>query len=158
MAYVVARPKGRWEIRESVWTGDGPRARTLVSFSVLTEEALERAGRKAQGGFDRAAVASLARRRGVPIEGRPADRLAGGLVGRLAGGERIRPGLRRLLLERLTSGPVPDSVDDSFAMWIGTSAEERGAALIDLLGLVDRLPKKPAGPLRFPRLSPERLR
>jgi transcriptional regulator with XRE-family HTH domain len=50
------------------------------------------------------------------------------------------------------------AADDSFVDWIGASLEQRGAALVDLLGLADRLPKPPKGPLRFPRLSPASTR
>ena len=40
MAYVVARPKGRFEIRESVHTPKGPRARSLANFPELTDDVL----------------------------------------------------------------------------------------------------------------------
>ena len=40
MAYVVARPRGRFEIRESVHTPKGPRARSLANFAHLTDEVL----------------------------------------------------------------------------------------------------------------------
>ena len=64
MAYVVARPKGRFEIRESVHTPAGPRARSLAGFTQLTDEVLARASRKAVRPFDPEAVrASAARRR-----------------------------------------------------------------------------------------------
>ena len=42
MAFVVRRPKGRWEIRESFVGPSGPRARTLASFRVLSEDVIER--------------------------------------------------------------------------------------------------------------------
>ena len=42
MAYVVERRSGHWEIRESVHTAAGPRARTLATFRMLTDEVLER--------------------------------------------------------------------------------------------------------------------
>ena len=43
MAYVVTRPRGRFEIRESVHTDKGPRARSLASFTELSDEVLARA-------------------------------------------------------------------------------------------------------------------
>ncbi len=42
MAFVVARPKGRFEIRESVHTPQGPRARSLANFKDLDEEVLDK--------------------------------------------------------------------------------------------------------------------
>ena len=66
MAYVVARPKGRFEIRESVHTPKGPRARSLANFAHFDDEVLDRARRRASRPFDaegvRAAAAKVARR------------------------------------------------------------------------------------------------
>ncbi len=52
MAYVVTRPKGRFEIRESVHTDKGPRARSLANFSHLNDEVIERARQRASRPFD----------------------------------------------------------------------------------------------------------
>ncbi len=52
MAYVVARPKGRFEIRESVHTHKGPRARSLANFARLSDEVLATARRRASRPFD----------------------------------------------------------------------------------------------------------
>src|ERR1700683_3247861 len=62
MAYVVARPRGRFEIRESVHTPKGPRARSLANFERLTDEVLESARRRASRPFDPQAVLESARR------------------------------------------------------------------------------------------------
>ncbi len=56
MAYVVARPRGRFEIRESVHTPKGPRARSLANFAHLDDEVLDRARRRASRPFDTEAV------------------------------------------------------------------------------------------------------
>jgi hypothetical protein len=62
MAYVVTRPKGRFEIRESVHTPKGPRARSLANFARLSDEVLELARKRASRPFDADAVrASLER-------------------------------------------------------------------------------------------------
>jgi len=70
MAFVVARPKGRFEIRESVHTPQGPRARSLANFKELDEEVLDRARRRATRPFDtnavRAAAARAAAARSAP--------------------------------------------------------------------------------------------
>ena len=65
MAYVVVRPKGRFEIRESLHTPDGPRARSLAGFDVLTDGVIAKAARRAQRPFDVEAVLASARRAGA---------------------------------------------------------------------------------------------
>ena len=60
MAYVVARPKGRFEIRESVYTPKGPRARTLANFEELTDKVLDTARHRASRPFDPDAVRASA--------------------------------------------------------------------------------------------------
>ena len=67
MAYVVARPKGRFEIRESLHTPKGPRARSLANFEVLTNEVLTTARARAVRPFDPAAVLAAADRAGAPV-------------------------------------------------------------------------------------------
>lgn len=157
MAYVVRRPRGRWEIRESFTTPDGPRARTLASFTTLTPTVIARAARAARTSLDPAALLHAARRVGVPLAPKPADALARSLLRTVAQGEEIRPGLRRLLRDRLTENEdATHPIDESIAEWIGASPEERAAALIDLLGLVDRLPAPRHAPLRFPRMAQPR--
>ena len=66
MAYVVARPRGRFEIRESVHTPKGSRARSLASFTELSDEVLGKAGQRASQPFDADAVRASAARAGVP--------------------------------------------------------------------------------------------
>ncbi len=61
MTYVVARPKGRFEIRESVHTPKGPRARSLANFTQLTDEVLARPARRASRPFDAECGAAAAR-------------------------------------------------------------------------------------------------
>ncbi len=62
MAYVVARPRGRFEIRESVHTPKGPRARSLANYELLTDEVLGTARRRATRPFDTEAVRASARK------------------------------------------------------------------------------------------------
>lgn len=156
MAYVVRRPAGRWEIRESYTSDGGPRARTLATFRVLSPEVIERASKRARSPFDRERLLRAGKRAGVPFAPAPGDALAASILRGIGRGDRIRPGLRSLLINRL--GVPPRSVDESLADWIGASMHERGAALVDLLGLADRLPKPSKSMLRFPGLSPSRLR
>ena len=66
MAYVVARRNGRFEVRESLHTPDGTRARTLASFDVLTDEILAKAAAKAERPFDVRTVLTSTNRLGLP--------------------------------------------------------------------------------------------
>jgi hypothetical protein len=153
MAFVVRRAD-RFEIRESHWTAKGPRARTLVSFAELSSSALEQAEEAAERPFDRSAVVASARRAGAPVA-RPAEEVAARrLVGALAGGASLPPGLRRLLVDRLEGdGPLPElEAGDGVAEWFDAPADRRGEALRDLLDLGDRLPVRRRGRLRFPGL------
>ena len=157
MTFVVSRPGRPWEIRESVVTPSGPRARTLATFRVLDGSVLDRAESAATRTFDRALVRRAAIRQGAPVEEATADRAARLVLAELSAGHPPPPGLRRLLVDRLQeAGPVPDLLaGDSIAEWIGASSARRGEALRDLLGLVDRLP--PPGPtrgLQFPGFRP----
>jgi hypothetical protein len=166
MAYVVARPSGRWELRESRSTPAGPRARTLATFRALTDEVLERAGARASRPLDREAVRASALRAGAPVADEDVNRAAGELLAQLAGGRRPRAALHRLLLDALQDERVPRLADRApsleaagtdnaraAAQWISCSAQARGEALRDLLLLGDRLPSPRTRPVaRFPRL------
>ncbi len=140
MAYVVARPKGRFEIRESVHTAKGPRARSLAGFTRLTDEVLATAGRRATRPFDAEKVRASATRAAAatPRHLRPDTRQFVESSRRMARSlERVRPPADR-----------PDP----------------GDALIGLLGFVARVkpfgPARPPAPLGFPplaRLRAERM-
>ncbi len=148
VAYVVARPRGRFEIRESLHTPKGPRARTLANFEHLTDKVLETARRRATRPFDPDAVRASAfkagraadarRRSGQPPSGtvtappRPEMRRFVAASRRMASALESRP-------------PVPGSTQDP------------GDALMDLLDLTAqispfRVPPRPE-PLRFPPLA-----
>ena|ERR1700689_4491697 len=136
MAYVVTRPKGRFEIRESLHTPDGPRARSLAGFDVLSDIVLAKAARRAQRPFDAGAVLASGRRAGAPVTvgtGGEADDARGRFV---KASRRMARGLQR-------SRPL--------------MPVDPGAALIDLLGFADTVtrnqPPRPPAPLEFPVLS-----
>jgi hypothetical protein len=155
MAYVVRRPRDRWEIREAIATPKGPRARSLASFRSLDAAVLDRAERAAVTTFDRADVVAAARRAGAPIEAPVADRLARELLGELRAGRLPKPGLCTVLEDQLSRiGPAAAVNDpESVAQWIGASDEERGKALRELVELGDRLPSTRRRRLQFPRLT-----
>lgn len=131
MAYVVARPAGRFEIRESLHTPAGPRSRSLANFAVLTEGVLDKAAKRASRPFDPEALRAGARRRGAPVVTDEVTyrRFVDSSRALAASFERPPPGRR------------PDP----------------GEALIELLGFVDQLagtaPPPPAEALVFPALS-----
>jgi hypothetical protein len=144
---VVARPRGRFEIRESVHTPKGPRARTLANFEQLTDKVLDTARLRASRPFDLDAVrASAAKARASAAVRRAARGPLGGVV------TARRPEMRRFaessrrMAAALESRPPPAG-----------SADDPGDALIDLLDLVAqvsafRTPRRPE-PLRFPPLA-----
>jgi hypothetical protein len=135
MAYVVARPRGRFEIRESLHTPDGPRAHSLAGFGVLTDAVLAKAAQRAQRPFYAAAVLASGRRAGAPTT---VDSGA-----EAAASARFVDASRRMA-RALRHPPALRSVDP-------------GAALIALLGFADAVtrnqPPRPPVPLEFPVLS-----
>ena len=136
MAYVVARRGGRFEVRESLYTANGPRSRTLAGFDVLTEEVLTAAACRAQRPFDREAVIGSGRRAGARVQvatsgaHRARDRF-------LAGSKRMASAL----------GQPPPS----------RARAEPGAALLELLGFADAVAagqsRRPFAPLAYPVLA-----
>jgi hypothetical protein len=142
MAYVVGRRNNRFEVRESVHTPNGPRARTLAGFQVLTGEVLQHAARRATRPFDAGAVIASGRRAGAPV----AAAGAGGLEGST---RRFIETSRRMAasLGRSRAGTLPG----------GRGRRDPGEALIDLLGFADAValsqPARPFERLAFPVLA-----
>ncbi|HEY2283540.1 MAG TPA: hypothetical protein VGH60_08330 [Solirubrobacteraceae bacterium] len=140
MAYVVARPKGRFEVRESLHTANGPRARSLVGFDVLTDEVVAAAAGRATRPFDAEAVIASGRRAGAPVVTAEAAGAAGGVRG---SAKRFVEASRRMALstQRAPSSRVTDP----------------GEALIGLLGFVEAVrrsqPARPFEPLAFPVMA-----
>ncbi len=156
MAYIVPHGAGRWEIRESHATREGPRSTTLASFQVLTPEVVERARVRSSKPLDGEELRRAAARVGAPIAPQASDRASGELLVELAAGRRPRAVLRRLLLDLLQDrgGGSSDSALAASA-WIGATPRQRGDALRDLLLLADRLPARKRAPQsRFPGLQP----
>jgi hypothetical protein len=163
MTYVVARPdhrpKGpgpvRYEIRESVSTPAGPRARTLATFRVLTEHVIAHAASRARRPFDAASVRARAAALGAPQHTHEAAASATALLAQLRLGESLPPALATELRRALprTRSAVPDSLE-SAVEWIGVDDAVRGRALRDLLDVASRIPPRPRpASLSFPRLS-----
>lgn len=136
MAYVVARPRGRFEIRESLHTPDGPRAHSLAGFDVLSHAVLAKAAGRAQRPFDVGAVLASGRRAGAPT-------MVGARGGTDDSRERFVEASRRMA-RALQRPPALRPVDP-------------GEALIELLGFADAVarnqPPRPPVPLEFPVLS-----
>ena len=138
MAYVVARRNGRFEVRESVHTPKGPRARSLAGFEMLTDAVLASAERRATRPFDIEAVIASGRRAGAPV------RVEVGAVRGIGGSpQRFAEASRRMA----SSMQRPVSPRES----------DPGSALIDLMGFADVVarsqPARPFEPLTFPVLS-----
>lgn len=155
MAFVVARPGGAWEIRESRATAGGPRARTLATFRELTPEVIDRARARAATPVAPEDLVRAAVRAGAPVGSSGADHAARALLRELARGRRPAPVLRRLLAEALASDGSPGGEDlRAGGPWLGATPHERAEALRDLLLLTDRLPPpRRRSKLRFPRMD-----
>jgi hypothetical protein len=144
MAYVVARPAGRFEIRESVHTTKGPRARSLANFGILTDQVLAVAAGRAERPFDARAVLASAHRVGAPLTTMEAQ-VDQQVVAVVADGSHRHfvETSRRMAqaLEQPSTNKRPDP----------------GPALIDLLGFTDAIlrsqPPRPFESLGFPVLS-----
>ena len=147
MAYVVTRPKGRFEIRESVHTPNGPRARTLANFEQLTDKVLATARQRASRPFDPDAVRASAFKAGKKANARRGARKPLGGVA-----APVRPEMRRFaessrrMAASLDSWPPP-----------ADAKRDHGDVLIDLLDLTAQIqafkdPRRPE-PLLFPSLA-----
>ncbi|MBS1845424.1 MAG: hypothetical protein JST53_13490 [Actinobacteria bacterium] len=91
-------------------------------------------------------------RAGATVAAPPADDAARALLRALARGEEPDRKLRRLLLDALSGGGRT-----SAAEWLGTTLEERGDALKDLLLLADAVPvRRRPKTIDFPRLDSTR--
>ncbi|HEY3758481.1 MAG TPA: hypothetical protein VGL37_01870 [Solirubrobacteraceae bacterium] len=136
MAYVVARRSGRFEIRESLHTAKGPRARTLAGFAVLSDDVLATAARRAQRPFDADAVLRSGRRAGARVQ-----------VAR-SGSSRVR--------DRFLAGSQNMTASVSRPP-TNAARSDAGAALLELLGFADMVragqPPRPREPLAFPVLG-----
>ena len=155
MAFLVVRKDGRYEIRESVATAAGPRARTLATFRQLDDGVLDRATARATGPFDRAAIEARAEELGVPRNVDLASRLARALITELRNGRKPAPALTRILRDELPRDPrpTPDTIAQALE-WIGRSDASRGEALVDLLSVADRLPSRAhSARSEFPRID-----
>lgn len=156
MASIVRRPGRRWEIRESVSGPRGPRSRTLATFDVLSADVLDHAASRASRPLDLDEVRARARRAGAPVQPGRAEAAAGALLAALADGERLRPGLARLVCDALpgTADLPPTDASRAAGAWVGRSLADRSAALADLLLLTDALPpRRRADRPRMPRIA-----
>lgn len=136
MAYVVGRRGGRFEIRESFHTARGPRSRTLLGFSVLSDDILAAAARRAQRPFDAEAVIRSARKAGARVQVATS--------GASSARDRFLAGSKRMAG---TLGQSPP----------GRARVDAGTALQELLGFADMVaasqPPRPFEPLAFPALA-----
>ncbi len=164
MAYVVARRNGRFEIRESLHTPEGPRARTLAGFEVLTDEILTRAAEKARRPFDASAVLASSRRAGAPAAAVIANRPTTGELDAEPAIRGTRGSAKRTGDAQPETGASPRrfvEVSRRMAHTMGRAPTagrtDPGAALINLLGFADAVtrnqPVRPFEPLAFPALS-----
>jgi hypothetical protein len=163
LAFVVQTQPGRFEVRESRSTPQGPRSRTLASFREFDDGVLEKVQARAEKPPAAAELRDAAVRAGAPVAEPPLDEAAREVLRRMAKGERLNPMLRRFLLDALENGgraensrramPISDAAR-SATEWIGVDAEARSDVLRDLLELADALPIRPrTEEIGYPRLE-----
>jgi len=163
MAYVVATKPGRFEVRESVSTPEGPRSRTLASFRELTAETVEKVQARSDKPPTATELTHLALRAGARVRGSELNQAASETLRRIAAGEQPDPKLRRLLIDALSDEDSNDQPSDSRGLvsdaaraatqWIGVGADDRAHALRELLELADALPiRLRPHEIGFPRL------
>ena len=161
MAYVVARPRGRFEIRESVHTPKGSRARSLVSFTELSDEVLGKAGKRASRPFDVDAVRASAARAGAPTRRhrRAETRGAGTRQVQTRRAESRQSGVRQAEMRKFveSSRRMAAALETRPGGAGSSPSRDPGDALIDLLDLVSQVsafgPARRPEPLRFPPLA-----
>ena len=156
MAFIVSKPNGTWEARESHRTPRGPRSRTLATFREFTPEVARRIEERSSASIDREDLRRKVARAGAPVVESEADRAAAEVLREISRGRSLRPGLARLLSDSLAAGAgVPvDHEADRMKQWAGASTAERAEALADLLDLGESLPpatRKAA--TRYPRIE-----
>jgi hypothetical protein len=142
MAFVVRRPAGRFEARESHATPRGPRARTLATFTTLDDAVVALVIERAEAPVDVQALVHSARRAGAPVAvgATPVDIAARALLAELRAGHRPAPVLAAALADAVHAEPEVSDTARAAAAWSGATPAERGVALRDLLALSDRLP------------------
>lgn len=141
MAFIKQSRPGRWEIRESRVTANGPRSATLATFESLDHTHLELAAGRAQSEFDERAIVESARRAGAPVSLSPADQAAMALLRAIGDGDSPSPGLRRLLADALSGRQLSAATEEALDH-VGKSADQRGADLFDLMLLSDAIPAR----------------
>jgi len=73
MAYVVATKPGRFEVRESVSTLEGPRSHTLATFREMNGEIVEKVQARSEKPPTAAELTRLALRACSPVRGSQLD-------------------------------------------------------------------------------------
>lgn len=155
MAFIVSKPNGTWEARESHRTPEGPRSRTLATFREFSPEVADRIAGRSAGPVDRDELARKAARAGAPVVTSEIDRTAADLLRQLAMGGALRTGLAKLLADSLANGGKEvDHEGERMKLWAGASVHERAEALASLLDLGEALPAKAGNGAkkRFPRI------
>ena len=151
MAYVVARPRGRFEIRESVHTPKGSRARSLASFTELSDEVLGKAGQRASQPFDADAVRASAARAGVPPRRHRQPEIRQPEVRQA---EMQKPEMQKFVESSRRMAAALETRPGGAG---SSPSRDPGDALIDLLDLVSQVsafgPARRPEPLRFPPLA-----
>lgn len=156
MAYVVSKPNGTWEVRESRRTPAGPRSRTLATFREFGPEMADQVAERSSTPVDSDDIRSKVVRAGAPVAYPEVEGAAKALLRQMSLGQKPRRALAQLIADSLpgVDGSTVSHEADRMKFWAGASKNERGEALKDLLGLGDALPPvKRRHAAAFPRIE-----
>lgn len=142
MAFVVSKPNGTWEVRESRRTPAGPRSRTLATFREFTPEVAGQVAERSSTPLDREEIRRKAVRAGAPVADSEVERAAKSLLRQMSLGQKPRRALAQLIGDSFPEvrGSTVSHEADRMKLWAGASMDERGEALTELLDLGDALP------------------
>lgn len=142
MAFVVTKPNGTWEVRESRRTPAGPRSRTLATFREFTPEVTAQVSERSSVPIESDDLRSKVVRAGAPVTESEVERASKTLLRQLSLGQKPRRALAQLIAESFPEarGSSVSGEAERMMLWAGASMNERGEALTDLLGLGDALP------------------
>lgn len=156
MAFVVSKPNGTWEVRESRRSPAGPRSRTLATFHEFTPEIADQVADRSSKPVDNDDIRSKVVRAGAPVRDSEVEHAAKTLLRQMSLGQKPRRALARLIADSLPEvrGSTVSHEAERMKLWVGASMGERSEALIDLLGLGDALPPvKRRDATIFPRIE-----
>lgn len=159
MAFIVSRPNGTWEARESFRTEAGPRSRSLATFRELSPQVIQRIVERVSKPLDIEDLRQRALRAGVPTA-TGVDRLSARVAREITLDGPPSRSRSILLTDALRDKSELPHHLARMKLWAGATDDERADALADLLRASRAFPpvdweKRDRRP-RFPRIETNR--